>query len=273
MKLYRIIADQFCNTREAFFHPEESLYQLGYMAATQHAGYFPHIDPLDRGYNPLYDEGGEGMFFFTNPWDAVFCSDCLNGAKSVIRIHEYEIPEEIIEKSIQGLGAGYYGERFNEIKIPFSVMETMDGYIDTLSPELEKQVKDMNHKLYLQSEKIYRKTGMEKTANVILNFLSNTDFYSKFQQNCIDAFIFAVKGLYVTGNILEINKVFDRSKGGWQPIDYVSAIENSNGILTYENIPKQLIEFFEERQHSSEYVKLLEAIELNKRKKLELRLG
>ena len=260
MKLYRLIPDQFCNTRRAYFHPEESLYQLGYMAVVRHDRYFGYIDPLDRSYNKLYDEKGPGMFFYTNPWDAVFCSYSLNGNRAITRVHEYNIPDDIIEESIQGLGAGYNGIRFNEVKIPYSVMKKMDGYIDELSSKLEEQIRDMNRKLYLLSEKIYRKNGFEKTADIILKFINNEEQFSNYQKNCMEAFICAIHNKSIVGDMFEITRVRDNNTCELQGINYVELVDKSKGILTYDNIPEQLLKLFYEHSYDSDYAKLLEKV-------------
>lgn len=261
MKLYRLIPDQFCNIRMVRFHPEEALYQLGYLAVTDHGSYFGYIDPLDRDYNPLYDEGGAGMFFYTNPWDAVHCSNSINGSKAIVRVHEYDFSDDIINKSIQGQGAGYNGIRFNEVKIPHSVIKNLDGYIETLTPQLIDEIYETNKKIYLSSQEAYRNSGIEETEKVIKTILLDEKKIELFHQKCIRNFLFAVKGSYITGKTFNINRVYDLGKGGWQDIDYLDLVDNSNDVLTYDNMPQELVELYDRHSNdNNNYKKLLEKI-------------
>ncbi len=253
MKLYRIIPDQFCNPEMVYPYPEEALYQLGYIGYTEHSPFFGVIDPLDRDYNPLYDKGGPGKFFYTNPWDAVFCSFDLRGTHYLVRVHEYDFPNEVIDKSQQGLGAYYGCYRMNEVKIPTSLLGEMEGFIETVSDELNDQISEKNKQIYEESVEVYKKYGADDISDIIkTKVLGNQDIYDNLHKTCIEHFIFAVKSPYITGKIFQVNRTFDRDNGGWQGIDYIDLINRSSKVLTYKNIPDYMIKWFEDKVHENE---------------------
>lgn len=230
MKLYRVIPDQLGSADDLQAITEDALYKLGYISISEHMAYFRMVPRMERTYNELYDNGIKGIFFFKNPWDAVMCSwwvDFDFYSKNLVRVCEYDFPDEIIEKSTQGTGL-YKGYKAEEVKVPISVLETTGTVLNTPTPELAEEIKEEKKKMLLESAEKYREIDNDY-AEEIYEYLKEA--YEELHEYNIMNIEFLMKSPFITGKIFTVTS----KNRDWENIDIEYLINNSCGILTYEN--------------------------------------
>ena len=230
MKLYRVIPDQVANGSDIQSITEDALYRLGYISISDHDAYFRMVPRMDRAYNELYDNGIKGIFFFKNPWEAVMCSWWINSdfySRNLVRVCEYDFPDEIIEKSTQGTGL-YKGHKVEEVKIPISVLESTGTVLNTPTSELAEEIKEEKKEILLETVEKFREINSDY-ANAIYNYINNT--YDDLHEYNIKHIEFLMKSPFITGKMFTVTS----ENRDWNNIDVEYLINNSCGILTYEN--------------------------------------
>ena len=228
MKLYRVIPIELgeCITEDAF-------YKLGYIGVSKHHKYFAiQNESYTSARDPLYN-GEKGIFFFTNPWDAVQCSWWVNYegyTNDIVQICEYDFPDEIINKSVHGKGY-YKGAEVDEIKIPYSVLETTGTFETTVSPELSEELKKLKKEMYLESAELYGNLGENYSKEFIIKNVSDDEVYNGLHNKSIERIERFMKSPFITGNMFTVTS----KNRHWIDIDHEYLVNNSCGILTYEN--------------------------------------
>ena len=254
MKLYRIIPDQIARGYDIQGISEDALYKLGYISVSSHLAYFTLGGSIDYD-NELYRNREKGIFFFKNPWDAVFCSwfTFKTGIYSnlVVRVCEYEFPDEIINNSPHDEGL-YYGFGVEEYKIPISLLEgycdiirsSKDGIIE-LPEELNKQLKDEKKKLNIETCEIAKSIN-EKVYNYLKEFTEdeNVDKLHKFNLRELELVMKSkTEKPFITGNMFTVTS---RDRRWLSDIDVKSLVDKSNGVLTYDNCSEVFKKFLDE---------------------------
>ena len=227
MKLYRVVPDQLGEGDYIQAVTEDVLYKLGYISISKHDAYFRMTSRFDRAYNELYDNGIKGIFFFKNPWDAVMCSWWVNSdfySRNLVRVCEYDFPDEIIEKSFQGIGI-YKGYEVEEVKIPISLLETTGTVLKTPTEELAIQIKEEKRKMLLESVEKYRDINSDY-ADALIEYLEND--YDGLHEYNIQNITFLMRSPFVTGKMFTVTSK-DRD---WNNINTDYLIKSSCGILT-----------------------------------------
>ncbi len=257
--LYRVIPDQwgylcekgYLNVKDGLT-TEDLFYELGYLNKSEH---FPYLsittDPI-LGYHVWQGGTGAGMYFFTNPWDAVKTYRYINSSYTYfsnygVRICEYDIPDEIIAKSWQG--DGYYsGEAISEIKIPLELI--LNDADNILTKELEAQLKEVVlieakeafNRLFPMLQ-IFGRNLTEEQINSIKNYYLSSekqdDLNTKRFKN---AGIFK-KSSYITGRSFYLTLYDFLSIRKDAKLNYELLIPLSNDVLTEENLQEYLERF------------------------------
>lgn len=262
MLLYRVIPDYLggllengCINRDAMT-TEDLFYDLGYANDSEHESYFQiETDPMLVAEKAFGDTSWEGKFFFTSPWDCLKTFTYIGGiwgnfSAIGVRIVEFDVPDEIIKKSLQGVGA-YNGELINEIKVPNKYLATDGIFLKELSPEiiseLEKVSERHQHEFIeriIPGYQNYYHNNPEQVerATKVVNFITKTDLNrSRFANSGV-----YYKCNYITGRKFTIGKydmfAINHLLNNNIPYEeaYKEIIEHSNGILTYETI----VEYF-----------------------------
>jgi len=239
MKLYRATPDQLANLRYVKGYCEDAFYKLGYINDSSVSAFYLN-DDFDFDTNPLYKKP-DGKFFYKDPWDAVSCSSSMHGGYNLVRVLEFDFPDEIIDESIRGF-ALYNGRSIPEAKIPYEILE-IEEVIDTpLTPELESQLRKTKLEILKESLKLYslikdwpNSFNNNEYVTKVKEILNNPENCNKLHELNIDALIRIIKCKYITGRMFSISRQhrhdgYDISEEGGKKL-----ISDSNGILTQDN--------------------------------------
>lgn len=239
MKLYRATPDQLAVLSYVKGYCEDAFYKLGYINVSSVRAF--HLnDDFIFDTNPLYKKP-DGKFFYKDPWDAVACSSSMHGGYNLVRVLEFDFPDEIIDKSIRGF-ALYDGRSVPEVKIPYEILERDEVIATPLTPELESRLRKTKLEILNESLEIYRliKDWPKSFNNIeyaakVNEILNNPEICNKLYKFNIDALIRIIKCKYITGRMFAISRQhrydgYDTSEEGRKKL-----ISNSNGILTQNN--------------------------------------
>ena len=226
MKLYRVIPDQLANGVDVQAITEDALYRLGYISVSHHEPYFQMPPRMDRAFDEVTDN--KGIAFFRNPWDAVMCSYWVNFdfySKKLVRICEYDFPDETLAFSGEGLYKGY---GIREVKIPFEELEKFGEVLQTPTPELADQIKEEKKNILLESVDKLRDIDSDY-AEGISNYIERA--YDSLHKYNMKGISFLMKSPVITGNMFTVTT----NNRKWDSADIDYLVNNSCGILTREN--------------------------------------
>ena len=226
MKVYRVIPDQVAKGIDIQAITEDALYRLGYISVSDHEPYFQMPPRMDRAFDEVTDN--RGIAFFRNPWDAVMCSYWVNFdfySKKLVRICEYDFPDETLAFSGEGLYKGY---GIREVKIPFEELEKLGEVLQTPTSELAEEIKEEKKEILLETVEKFREINSDY-ANAIYRYIN--DAYDDLHEYNIKHIKFLMKSPFITGKMFTVTS----ENRDWNNIDVEYLINNSCGILTYEN--------------------------------------
>ncbi len=231
MKLYRATPDQLGNLSWVKGFCEDACYKMGYINDSKVRVF--SLDGFELDPNILYRRPA-GKFFYKEPWDAVFCSSRMHGGYNLVRILEYEFPDEIVNKSIRGFGL-YSGRYVPEAKIPYEVLEK-EGVLETpLDPELEAQLRKTKFEILRESLELYKtvkqwpqsKSPVERIEQILNEEPETCDAIHNIYMKELKRLI---KCPYITGRTFAVTR-----QHRYDMIDDEFLIPYSNGVLTKEN--------------------------------------
>lgn len=209
MLLYRVVPDQYGMVlnkydKELMFNregmtTEDLFYKLGYINVSKHAPYF-YTEENDK---TKWQFECDGISFFTSPWDALHSFIDIEGnmgyhaegvkayfSNGIVRIQEYDIPDEIVNASHQGLdyrGAIIKGNGTRErdiVKIPIELLKGETELQEELTEELKSELSVLafdegNKTLDKLADLVYRN---DEELNKKRNFyIKRTKFFFKYQ--------------------------------------------------------------------------------------------
>lgn len=280
MLLYRVVPDQYgmilnkSDKGRAFnlqgLTTEDLFYKLGYINVSKHAPYFYTEENDDTKWQFECD----GISFFTSPWDALHSFIDIEGnlghhteevlayfSNSIVRIQEYDIPDEIVEVSHQGgdyRGVIIKGNGTRErdiVKIPIELLKGEEEIQEELTDELKSELSVLaflegNKSLDKLADLVYRDN--EELNKKRKFYVKREKFFFKYQflkeevRTKLDELRFSNAGVffksgYITGRELLITLdeyMKFRKKEAFEPL-FETGMFSLENLKEYRNKQKE----------------------------------